>query len=538
MNVPPGISAELSNINHKTKKKMKKTLSIAFAAFALFAFTSCQKESLQDNESTNGVRIITAEFENNATKTDLNSDGVTPEWKLGDKIMLLNNSDQQEIEIISGSGTPFDGKAYINGTGLTISTHLDNTLYAVYPASATTMTSCSGSIDFTIPAVQDGTFASANICVAKSMEDDETNKDNLVFSNATSVLEFSQTAASTGVLRVAVTATNAIAGKLTASFGTDNKATISTDGLTGKIIYTTAAATAQNKYYVAVAPVETGDITFNYYKAEEEKSESKTTKTLALNKIYALTIPTEDYTNSYVEIKMTVGGTQKTYKWAKCNIGATKETDYGDYYAWGTTVKAYSAVDYSKTTGAFTFVSSNPYGDIYKNSWDASKGFNWVNTPFTNGEYSSPSNKKVFTKYVPESKKTDYGYDGNFFDNKEVLDPDDDVARKVLGGDWRMPTQAEFDALCRLTKEWKTNYNSSGVDGYLFTDDNSNSIFLPAAGNGKGTDLKDVDFGYYWSSSLYTSGPNSAYQLRFYNGGAGTITESRFGGRSVRALSE
>ncbi|MCQ2051262.1 MAG: hypothetical protein MJY74_03560 [Bacteroidaceae bacterium] len=518
---------------------MKKTIIFASVALAtLFAFSSCQKETLQDNGSTNGVRIITAEFENNATKTDLNSDGVTPEWKVGDIIRILNATTHQDVTIKSGEDTPTNPGDGIIKNGkivIAIDDNITGTLYAVYPASATTITSCSGSIDFTIPTVQDGTFGSANICVAKSIADDETNKDNLVFSNATSVLEFSQTAASTQVLRVAVTAANAIAGKLTASFGTDNKATISsTDGLTGKIIYTTAAATAQDKYYVAVAPVETGAITFNYYKAEEEKSESKTTKTLALNKIYALTIPTEDYTNSYVEITMTVGSDTKTYKWAKCNIGATKETDYGDYYAWGTTVKAYSAV-----TSAFTFVSSNPYGDIYEaGSWTARKGFDWLNTPFTNGVYNSSSNTKVFTKYVPESKKTDYGDGGTFYDDNEVLELDDDVAHKVLGGTWRMPTKEEFDALCKLTKEWKTNYNNSGVNGKLFTDADGNSIFLPVAGYGSNSLFQAGSIGFYWSSSLKTDEPSKAYYSMFSNTNAYTTGGDRCRGQSVRALSE
>lgn len=522
---------------------MKKTIIFASVALAtLFAFSSCQKESLENNYSENSVRVITATFENNGTKTTLSTeDNKTPLWKEGDIIRVFGTraSGNQYDDITLSTDNIRNG-----GKSITFTTELSGTLYAVYPASATAMTSCTdGKITFTIPTVQDGTFASANICVAKSTATDENNKDNLVFSNATSVLEFSQTAASTGVLRVAVTAANAIAGKLTASFGTDNKATISpTDGLTGKIIYTTAAATAQDKYYVAVAPVETGDITFNYYKAEEEKSESKTTKTLALNKIYALTIPTATYEKSYVEITMTVGSDTKTYKWAKCNIGATKETDYGDYYAWGTTVKAYSAVDYSKTTGAFTFVSSNPYGDIYKNSWDASTGFDWVNTPFTSSVYSY-SNKKVFTEYVPESKKTEYGNGGTFYDDKTFLELKDDVARKVLGGDWRMPTKEEFDALRRLTNEWKTNYKGSGVNGYLFTDDNSNSIFLPAAGYGGGTDLYDAgDGGYYWSSSLRTDYPVRAYSLDFGDDSgdeyADTFYEARCDGQSVRALSE
>ena len=517
---------------------MKKTIIFASVALAtLFAFSSCQKETLQDNGSTNGVRIITAEFENNATKTDLNSDGVTPEWAVGDKIRILNATTYQDVDLVSGETPPAEGHGIIKDGKIVIAIddNITGTLYAVYPASATTMTSCTdGNINFTIPTVQDGTFASANICVAKSIADDETNMDNLVFSNATSVLEFSQTASSTQVLRVAVTAANAIAGKLTASFGDNNKATISTGGLTGKIIYTTAAATAQDKYYVAVAPVETGDITFNYYKAEEEKSESKDTKTLALNKIYALTIPTEDYTKSYVEIKMTVGGQEKTYKWAKCNIGATKETDYGDYYAWGTTVKVYTG------TSAFTFVSSNPYGDIYKaGSWTAVKGFDWINTPFTNGVYNSSSNTKVFTKYVPESKKTDYGDGGTFYDDNEVLELDDDVAHKVLGGTWRMPTKEEFDALRNLTNEWKTNYNNSGVNGKLFTDADGNSIFLPVAGYGYNKNPFNAgSMGFYWSSSLKTDEPSKAYYSMFSNSNAYTTGGDRYRGQSVRALSE
>ena len=243
--------------------------------------------------------------------------------------------------------------------------------------------------------------------------------------------------------------------------------------------------------------------------------------------------PTEP---EYVEITMTVGGQEKTYKWAKCNLGAETETGYGDYYFWGTTVEAYTDVDYAKTTGAFTFKSDNPYGDIYKNNWTSASGFAWLNTPFTNGEYSVKNNKKVFTKYVPEDKKSIYGYN-DFYDNKTVLELEDDVANKVLGGTWRMPTKEEFDALCNLTKEWKTNYNNSGVDGYLFTDKNNHSIFLPAAGYG--TNLYDAgDDGYYWSSSLLTDNPSVAYCLGFNVGNADAANFYRYYGLPVRALSE
>ena len=59
---------------------MKKTIILASVAIAtLFAFSSCQKESLENNYSENSVRVITATFENNGTKTTLSpEDNKTP----------------------------------------------------------------------------------------------------------------------------------------------------------------------------------------------------------------------------------------------------------------------------------------------------------------------------------------------------------------------------------------------------------------------------------------------------------------------------
>ena len=207
---------------------MKKTIILASVAIAtIFAFSSCQKDELEKT-SVSGVRVITAEFENNGTKTTLN-DGKTPEWAEGDMIRILNSSSHEDITLAAVN---------ITNNKITFTTTLTGTLYAVYPASATTMTSCSdGKITFIIPAVQDGTFGSANICVAKSSTTDGTNKDHLVFSNATSVLEFSQTAATTKVLGVRVEAANAIAGPMTVVYKEDGTFdTPTTSSLTGKTI--------------------------------------------------------------------------------------------------------------------------------------------------------------------------------------------------------------------------------------------------------------------------------------------------------------
>lgn len=465
---------------------MKKALSIAFAAFALFAFTSCQKENLISENQEPAHRIVTAVFEDNGTKTTLGGENLdTPLWKVGDVIRILDGSDYQDIPITEAGRT------------ITFETRLDgDILYAVYPASATSLKKCTGgSVTFTIPEIQDGTFGSANICVAKG-----DDKDNLVFSNVTSVLEFSQPT-SNGVLRVCATAENAIAGTLTATFDeTTNKATVSGE-LTGKTIWTTAPAEAANKYYVAVAPVETGDVIFWYYKELEDVEVSMPGGTLSRNTIYELTIPTNGYVDSYVTITM-LG---KTYKWAKCNLGATEETDYGRYYAWGD-IKGQAAA--TSETDAFA------------------TAFDWAHAPFNNGSL-------IYN-------------DTYFSDVKETVCPggvlakDYDVANKVLGGNWRMPTKEEFDALCELTTtSWQTNYKGSGVNGCLFTDGNSNSIFFPVAGYGSGTVLHFVgDRGYYWSSSLDTEFPNSACYLYFYGGEAFPGSNDRYVGQSVRALYE
>ena len=503
---------------------MKTIYSVSVIAAALLFFASCQKENLVSDNQQPVLRTITASFENAGTKTTLGEDD-KPMWEIGDVIRLLDETVYEDKTLTA---------EMINDGSVTLTTTLDGeTLYAVYPASATTMTSCSGSIDFTIPDLQDGTFASANICVAKG-----DSKDNLVFSNATSVLEFSQTASSTGVLRVAVTAANAIAGKCTATFGDDNKATISTSELAGKLIWTSAPTTAQDKYYVAIAPVVTGDVNFKYYTNLKEASENKTTKTLARNKIYGLTIPTDGYENSYV----TIGGK----KWAKTNLGATNPQDYGRYFQWG----EIAGHECSGTTSGSTF----------KDSYS----FNWASAPFNDG---SSYDENYFTTNK-----------GTWLNSDDVLKSDYDAAYQTWGSSWHIPTKEDFaDLANKGVWYWTDDYNSTGVKGYIVyvAEDNSGDegkanmkgtwkkwngssfsttdasaatgsydvtdshMFFPAAGYGLATSLSNAGSrGYYWSSSLYSS-PDSAYRLNFNSSSVAPQDDQyRYHGCSVRPVSD
>ena len=200
-----------------------------------------------------------------------------------------------------------------------------------------------------------------------------------------------------------------------------------------------------------------------------------------------------EQTKQYEQVDL---GLPSGLKWAKCNVGAKTETGYGYCFQWG---------DIEDKTNSDCGWESYKYGD----------GSN-------------------FSKYNTGNN----GYGGTI-DNKTTLDIEDDAATQIMGSDWRMPTQSEFQELIdNTTKEW-TQVN--GVNGYKFTSNKegfqNNSIFFPAAGD---YDDGSVDYvgkyGGVWSSSLLTSSPGSAWYLGFSSSGCGMGYYRRYDGRSVRGV--
>ena len=158
-------------------------------------------------------------------------------------------------------------------------------------------------------------------------------------------------------------------------------------------------------------------------------------------------------------------------KWAKCNLGASKPSEPGDYYAWGETEpkKKYTLATYK-----------------------------WMQ--------AGQSDWKHITKYTFADGETEaiwYDSSGNFIgDNITTLVAADDAATANLGSPWRMPTEVEIKEL-RDNCTW-TRTTQDGVSGYQVDGPNGNAIFLPAAGYYKGTMRYERGSGYYWSSSLDT----------------------------------
>ncbi len=260
----------------------------------------------------------------------------------------------------------------------------------------------------------------------------------------------------------------------------------------GTTDYTIIPASATSEIYVAIPGISNKAISLTATVGYDIYTFKKSSVTFSNGSYYAITVKLEKVVPEAVDLGLTSG-----VKWANMNVGAGCPEDYGHYFAWGET----------------TPQSDNVY------SWASYK---WCNGSST-----------ALTKYCNNSS---YG-SGGFTDSKTVLDLENDAARANWGGDWRMPTQAEFQELiANTTSTWTTQ---NGAYGYKFTSKtNSNSIFLPAAGyRWDGGLSDDGSNGHYWSSSLFESNPSGAWYLNFKSEGVYTNNNiSRYFGHSVRPV--
>ena len=194
--------------------------------------------------------------------------------------------------------------------------------------------------------------------------------------------------------------------------------------------------------------------------------------------------------NGHAYVKMGIKSVDgKVLKWATMNVGATSETDYGDYFAWG---------------------EVKPKDDY---SWST--------------YFDTDDNGSTFVKYSKDKIRT--------------LESGDDAARQNWGGTWRMPTNDEWGALrSSVNTEWQwdgSGYKvTSKIEGY-----EGNYIYLPASRHYEGTNLGSQGYGHYWSSSLNTSSSSdssTAYWMGFNFNYTYNSTASRCYGLTIRPVSE
>ncbi|MBQ9463376.1 MAG: Ig-like domain-containing protein [Bacteroidales bacterium] len=206
-------------------------------------------------------------------------------------------------------------------------------------------------------------------------------------------------------------------------------------------------------------------------------------------------------------------------KWATCNVGASSPEEYGDYFAWGETEPYYE-------DGYVFSITNSP---VWKS--DKTAGYTWSSYRWWN------ESSRRFTKYVLSNN-------AGTVDNRTVLELSDDAARANWGGNWRMPTDAEWTELINnCTWTWTTQ---NGKSGYRVTSNKSGytdkSIFLRPTGYRRGTILYEPgNVGSYWSSSLRTDFADNCYSglsIGFGNKNFSVSSHYRADGLSVRAVTE
>lgn len=244
-------------------------------------------------------------------------------------------------------------------------------------------------------------------------------------------------------------------------------------------------------------------------------------------------------TYEYVDL-----GLESGTLWAKCNIGASSETEDGVFFQWG------------ETSG----VSESLMGKY------SDEEYTWESYTLCNGSYNT------MTKYCTNGS---YGT----VDDKTTLEPVDDAATQIMGGNWRMSTASEYQKLydetlwvwcpggnvgIKKTDEsgnesieyiaypsgyfvFKTNSDKKQIGTFTKDEDGkligytatSNTVYYPGAHEvteGDVTSIADGDthifftangnaggpgvgnrgvYGNYWSSSLHPSDSLSGLNLGF-----------------------
>ena len=132
--------------------------------------------------------------------------------------------------------------------------------------------------------------------------------------------------------------------------------------------------------------------------------------------------------------------------------------------------------------------------------------------------------------------KSEYRKDNYYIWAGSDLTPSYDAAYVNWGGNWRIPTKAEFEEL-RDRCSWEY-MKISGTPGFDVKGPNGNSIFLPMPGYLFDTYIDDIGIiGTYWSSEQKSDYSSQAYVIDIYNDGdISLFANSRYYGLSIRPV--
>lgn len=510
-------------VNNEIKRQEMKNNIITFMALAAFSvLASCSSDDIQTQDTTGNIKAMTFtathEKQESSTRASLAEDMKSINWESGDKISILDGTNNCLFTLKSGEGTT-------SGSFEGVASKADS-YTAIYPYQSEISLQRASVSHVTLPAEQtatdNGFDKNAAIMIAKS-ENKELQFKNVVgyikvtpeFECSKIVLEAAKEyegLAGTGSI-VYVSGEPILEIPLNAS-NHSNSVTLS-----GNI-------KANHSYYIAVSPsflIEGWSISF---KASSDGKLYKrySTKDLYVKRNKVINLGRFSIDGDYwhnprgtvsadqeVDMGLTVEIEGKQYNaiFAKSNLTATglakKESDFGDYFAWAATEPW--CTSYTRSPGTVT-----------PTAWNNSKGFtayNWDSVPYKNLIYDG-CNK--------------------YFD--ETLEAEDDAATIILGGDWHLPEYEVWEALCNTEKfAWEMDSRDS-FTGYRITNisDSEKSMFLPCAGYIN----ESVAYGVETSCNYWSSTCNSAFTgYTLYASGSDNFqpgTNYRFAGQPLRAV--
>lgn len=491
---------------------MRKGLMFIFSA-ALILY-GCQNKEIEQNLSSPKTYTATTECYvlDTGTRTSLDADG-NVRWKIGDQVSIFAgttlNGQYQVTDASDGKTSaafnPVSMPGFISGSDI------DNNV-AFYPYSADNELAKSGSayvISTSLPSTQVYAESSfGNGAFPMSAVTGSTGDNNLKFKNILGGLKLQITGTAI-ISSIAVTGNDdeILCGTAEITVSETDSPSVNMTGTSKTVILDCGTGvqlnnTTATSFIIALPPNSMSKgFTVVITDTDGHQMEKITTKMQTISRSIILKMPVFEFEWSETEPETGYVDMGLSVMWATCNLGATKPEEYGDYYAWGATEPWYED----------GYSLENP-----QNHWKSGKsaGYDWTNCPFC-----MDKNGFKFSKYIPSDESNYWGGIGSP-DGKSILDYEDDAAYVLLGGNWRMPTEDEFDELLDNCETVLTSVNE--INGVKFISKvNGNSIFLPIAGYRVNTNLayysQGGKQGFYWSSSLYTGVPFSAVILYYYS---------------------
>ena len=452
--------------------------------------------------ASEGSRVIAVSFAPQ-TKTEL--DGLQPKFVDNDSILISNGKALDTCDV------------KVDGEVATISTNLTGPLTAVYPYKAAKMNDNNQIDTVFVSSEQDGTFASANICMASMTGE---NEESLSFENKTAVFCIKPAAgASPEYVEVKAEGFNIAnyipAGSAFTDSSTIRVAPVTTDSVYVSILVPDGLKIGDLKFSDGTnekaittgvkADTEIAAGTLYTVTATEWKSPEADTPEGALKGVFTVDASGKKVHFSKGNLRYVVIGTkwefyENQYDFCNTNTYDGHHADTVSLFTWG-----YDATKSIVPDGQATDNVSRTSGNLEQTEdWGCKIGDDNTWRTLSTAEWQYLFNTRTAST-VSGTENARYAMATVNEINGIILLPDTYAHPEGVTAIASInTTSAAFSANTYDLTEW-AKMESAGA------------VFLPAAGYRDGSNVDSVgDIGYYWSSTAYSN--NIAYLVRFKSG--------------------